>query len=100
VQRSQQHAGNAGHIPRLGRQTRQERHQLDLAHPFAQVVLTCRDGVPAAVARQPRHDILGLECGDHVAPRRVLAGEKNPDLHDISTMISPWLDRLLGPMRS
>ncbi len=35
VQRSQQHAGNAGHIPRLGRQTRQERHQLDLAHPFA-----------------------------------------------------------------
>ena len=45
---------------------------------------TASDGVPAAVARQPGHRVLRLESGDHVAPRRILAGKKNPDLHDPS----------------
>src|SRR5215469_18260127 len=47
-------------------------------------MLAGRDGVPAAVARQPGHRVLRLESGEHVAPRRVLAGEKDPDLHDAS----------------
>jgi hypothetical protein len=48
------------------------------------------DGVPAAVARQPRHRILALELGDDIAPRRMLPGQKNPDFHSSSTP----LDRL------
>jgi len=62
----------------------QKRDQLDLADAFAQVMLSGRDGVPPAVARQPAHRVLALERGDHVAPGRVLAGEKDPDLHDAS----------------
>ena len=48
VQRRQQHPGNAGHLSRLGGEARQEWHQLDLAHPFAQVVLAGRHRVPSA----------------------------------------------------
>src|SRR5438270_81392 len=75
VQRSQQHAGNAGHLPGFGRQARQKRHQLDLAHPFAQIVLACRNGVPAAVARQPGHRVLAREHDDTAALNAWFRGE-------------------------
>ena len=75
--------GDAGHLAGFGREPRQERDQLQLSHAFAQVVLTGGDSVPAAVARQPRHRVLPFELGDDVAARRVLAGQKNPNLHDI-----------------
>ncbi len=84
VQGRQQHPGNARHLPRLGGKPRQERHQLDLSHAFAQIMLAGGNGIPAAVARQPGHRILTLQGGDHVASGRVLAGEKDPDLHDVS----------------
>ncbi len=86
VQGRQQHPGDASHLAGLGGEPRQERDQLNLAHPFAEVMLPGGDGIPAAVARQPRHGILTLEGGDHVASRRVLAGEKDPDLHDVSAV--------------
>ena len=81
VQGRQQYSGDAGHLARLGREPRQKRDQLQLAHAFAQIMLTGGDGVPAAVARQPRHRVLAFELGDDVAARRVLAGQKNADLH-------------------
>jgi len=58
-------------------------------------MLAGRDGVPATITRQPRHCILALEGRDHVAPRRVLAREKDPDLHDVSKA-----DRLFRLLRS
>src|SRR5262249_30934950 len=75
---------NTGHLAGLGGEPREERHQLDLAHAFAQIMLPGPDGIPSAVARQPGHRILAFERCDHVAPGRVLAGEKDSDLHDAS----------------
>jgi hypothetical protein len=42
------------------------------------------DGIPPAVASQARHSVLTLERSDHVATRRMLAGEKDSDFHDAS----------------
>ena len=89
VQGRQQHPGDAGHLARLGREPRQKRDQLQLAHALAQVMLAGGDGVPAAVARQPGHRILAFELGDDVAAGRVLAGQKDPDLHDFSDADAP-----------
>jgi hypothetical protein len=47
-------------------------------------MLAGRNGIPAPVARQARHRILALQGRNHVASRRVLTGEKDPDLHDAS----------------
>ena len=51
VQGRQQHACNPGHLAGFGGEPRQERHQLDLAHPFAEVMLAGRHRVPAPVER-------------------------------------------------
>jgi hypothetical protein len=85
VQSGQQHAGNAGHLACFGGEPRQKRHELDLPHPFAEVMLAGCDCIPAAVARQARHRILAFQGRDHVASGRLLTGEKNPDLHDASS---------------
>lgn len=86
VQGCQQHPGDAGHLARLGGEASQERNQLDLPHPIAEVMLAGRHRVPPAVAGQPCHGILALQRGDHVASWRVLAGKKDPDLHDVSVV--------------
>jgi len=76
VRGCQQHPGNPGHFAGFGGEPRQD--QLQLAHAFAQVVLSGGDGVPAAVARQPCHRVLAFELGDDLALRRVLARQKIP----------------------
>src|ERR1700759_2878457 len=61
VQRRQQYARNARHLPRFCGEARQEWDQLDLTHPFAEVMLAGRDGIPPAVARESRHRILAFQ---------------------------------------
>jgi hypothetical protein len=84
VQGCQQYAGDAGHLSGLSGEPRQKRHELDLAHPLAQVMLAGCNAVPPAITCQPGHCILALEGSDHVAARWVLAGEKDADLHNAS----------------
>jgi len=86
VQGRQQHPGDAGHLAGFGGEPGEERHQLQLPHALAQVMLAGRDCVPAAVAGQSRHRVLAFEFGDDVALRRVLPGEKDPDLHRPSVL--------------
>ena len=81
VKIDEQHAGDAGHLSRLGRQAREEGNELELAHAFAQVVLAGADRVPAAIPRQARHRELLVERGHHVGTERVLVGDEDADLH-------------------
>ena len=67
--------------PRLGGQTGQEGHELELADAFAEVVLAGAHRVPAAVPGQPEHQVLLLESGDHVAAHGILIRQEDPDLH-------------------
>jgi hypothetical protein len=85
VQSREQHPGNPGHLTGFGCEPRQERDQLQLADPFAQIMLAGGDSIPAAVPRQPRHRVLAFELGHDIAPRRMLPGQKYPDLHASST---------------
>jgi hypothetical protein len=84
VQGRQQDACDAGHLAGFGGEPRQKRHQLNLSYPLAEVMLAGGHRVPPTVAGQARHCILTFECRDHVAARWMLAGEKDPDLHDVS----------------
>ena len=87
VQAGQQHPGDAGHLAGLGREPRQKRDQLQLAHALAQIMLAAGDGVPAAVAREAGHRVLAFELGKDVAAGRVLAGQEDADFH-IASKIS------------
>ena len=84
VQPDEEDPGHARHVTRIRGQARQVGNELELAHAFAQVVLTGGDGVPAAIPREAGHEALVLEGGDHVAPHRVLIGQEDPDLHGSS----------------
>src|SRR6516165_11362129 len=86
VQCRQQYAGNSGHLPRFRSEACQKRNQLDLPHTLAEIVLAGGDGIPPAVASQARHSVLTFERSDHVATRRMLAGEKDSDFHDVSVV--------------
>src|SRR5262249_24539917 len=72
---------DARHRARVGRESREEWHQLELTDTLTQVVLTGAHGVPPAVAREARHRELTFERRDHVASDRMLVGEEDADLH-------------------
>src|SRR5262245_50382113 len=82
VQSEQQDTPGPRHGSGLGGEPGQERNELELAHPFAEIVLAGGDGVPAPIAGQARHEVLPFLGCDHVAAQRMLIRQEDADLHN------------------
>src|SRR5262249_1331697 len=76
VEAGEDDADDPRHVAGIGREPREERHELELTDAVAQVVLTSADRVPSAVAREAGHRELTVKRGDHVAADRMLVGEE------------------------